>query len=164
MKNAVKQKPHPLSQVLSKAFALFFILSCCLLVSPDAYAHKINLFCWFEGTTLHGEGFFSGGDPVKNSSINVFDLENGNRLASTITSGEGTFSVSLEEKLPIQVVLDAGQGHRATWTWNKTSEEAEIPQNNLADTQNPAPAIAGGLIAIAAFFGILYFWKQRHAA
>ena len=163
MKSPAKHKPQPFSRVLSEVFVFFFTLSCFLLLSPDAYAHKIHLFCRFEGTTLHGEGFFSGGNPVKNSPINIFNLENGNLLASTMTSDEGTFAVSLEEKPSIQVVLDAGQGHRATWTWDKTSEEAEIPQNNFADAQNPVPAITAGLIAIAVFFGILYLWKQRHA-
>ena len=164
MKSPVKHKPQPFLLVLSEVFVFFFIPSCFLLLSPDAYAHKINLFCRFEGTTLHGEGFFSGGNPVKNSSVNIFDLENGNLLASTMTSDEGTFAVSFEKKPSIQVVLDAGQGHRATWTWDNTSEEAGISQNNLADAQNPILIIAAGLIAIAVFFGTLYLWKQRHAA
>ena len=163
MKSVAKNKPHPLSQALSKVLVLFSICSCCLLVTSEAYAHKINLFCWFEGTTLHGEGFFSGNNPVKHCPINVFDLENGNRLASTMTSDEGTFAVFLEEKLPVLVVLDAGQGHRATWTWNKTSDKGEIPQSNHSDPQNPVPAITAGLIAIAVFFGLLYLWKQHHA-
>lgn len=163
MKSPVKHKPQPFLLVLSEVFVFFFIPSCFLLLSPDAYAHKINLFCRFEGTTLHGEGFFSGGNPVKNSSINIFDLENGNLLASTMTSDKGTFAVSFEKKPSIQVVLDAGQGHRATWTWDNASEEAGTSQNNLADARNPILIIAAGLIAIAVFFGILYLWKQRHA-
>ncbi len=135
-----------------------------LLCAPDAQAHKINLFCRFEGTTLHGEAYFSGGDPVKNSPIRIYALDSGEQLASGVTSGEGTFTLPLEKKVPVKAVLEAGHGHRASWTWDKKDEQAEPQATPSVEVENPLTAIAAGLVVIAVFFGILYLWKRRDAA
>ncbi|UZJ36530.1 MULTISPECIES: hypothetical protein [unclassified Prosthecochloris] len=160
MKNILQ----PSVQVLPGSSLFFFFLAIFLLTSPNALAHKVNLFCWYEGTELHGEGYFSGGNPAQNSSIRVYDLENGNLLASCVTSRKGTFTISLEKKVPIKVVLDAGQGHRASWTWNEKNEQAASTENiHTPGVKNKTTAIAAGLVAIVAFFSFLYLWKQRHA-
>ncbi len=143
---------------------MFVVLMLHMFASNDAFAHKTSLLCRFEGTALHGEGYFSGGSPVKNGVINIYDLKSGKRLVSTVTSDEGTFVVSLENKVPVKVVLDAGQGHRATWTWDGAAEQAESAEHGHTDAENPVIAIGSGLALIAVLFGLLYLWKRRHAA
>lgn len=160
MKNILQ----PSVQILPGSALFFFFLAIFLLTSPNALAHKVNLFCWYEGTELHGEGYFSGGNPAKNSSIRVYDLENGNLLASGITSRKGTFTVSLEKNVPIKVVLDAGQGHRASWTMNENNEQAtSMEKLQTPGVLNKTMTMAAGLVAIVAFFSFLYLWKQQHA-
>lgn len=143
--------------------SVFTILFTLFTVS-DAQAHRINLFCRFEGSTLHGEAYFSGGNPVKNSMVSIYALDTGKKLASGVTSGEGTFTIPLEKKVPVKTVLDAGQGHQASWTWNQTSERTGPEEIFQTDRQNPFTAIAAGLAAIAVIFGIIYLRKRSNAA
>ncbi len=143
--------------------SLFAIMLTFLTIS-DAYGHKINLFCRFEGSTLHGEAYFSGGKPVQNSPIRIYSLDSGEHIASDVTSTEGTFSVNIGNKIPLKAILDAGQGHRATWTWDTTSEQSESLPAVPAEEQNPLTAIATGIVAIVVFFGLLNLWKRRNAA
>ena len=144
--------------------ASLFTIMLTLLTISDAYGHRINLFCRFEGTTLHGEAYFSGGKPVQNSPIHIYSIDSGEHIASGVTSTEGTFSVNIENKIPLKAILDAGNGHRATWTWNKTSGQSEPLPTVPAEKQNPLTAIATGIVAIVVFFGLLNLWKRRNAA
>lgn len=149
--------------MIKSVFALF--LCCLILLLPTgAYAHKVNLFCTFDGSALEGEGYFSGGDPVREGRISVTDARTDSALAETVTSREGTFRIDLDHTGPVKVVLEAGQGHRATWL-------QQTPEGNRADAgetdrreRYPTAKALAGLLTIAAVFGILYFWKRRHAA
>ncbi|MCW8796096.1 MAG: hypothetical protein OQK67_03440 [Chlorobium sp.] len=147
-----------------KRFFLLFIGVSVLLTPATLSAHGVRLFCWFEGETLHGEGYFAGGDPVKNSKVSVIDSAEKNVLAETRTSESGTFTISLDTSIPFQVILDAGQGHRASWTWNGTREKEKPPDHRETESENTLPAIAAGLAVIALLFGFLYLWKRGHAA
>ncbi|MBL6957100.1 MAG: hypothetical protein ISR54_09870 [Chlorobium phaeobacteroides] len=147
-----------------KLLLLLTIGVSVLLTPTHLSAHGIRLFCWFEGDTLHGEGYFAGGDPVKNSRVSVIDRMEKNVLAETLTSGAGTFTLSLDQAVPFQVILDAGQGHRASWTWNGTREKEKPPDHRETESENTLPAIAAGLTVIALLFGFLYLWKRGHAA
>lgn len=164
MKNPVTRIVRYLQNVQAAIFIFIAIVTLNLLCVSDAQAHKINLFCRFEGTTLHGEAYFSGGYPVKNSTIRIYALDSGKQLASGVTSGEGTFTLPLEKKVPVKAVIEAGHGHRASWTWDKKDEQAEPQASPSAETENPLTAIAAGLAVIAVFFGTLYLWKRHNAA
>jgi len=147
-----------------KLFLLLTIAISVLLPPTCLSAHGIRLFCWFEGDTLHGEGYFAGGDPAKNSKVSVIESAEKNVLAETRTSESGTFTLSLDSSIPFQVILEAGQGHRASWTWNGKSEKEKPPEHHEAESENPLPAITAGLTIIALLFGFLYLWKRGHAA
>jgi len=145
-------------------FLLTVALSAMLMTPTNLSAHGIRLFCWFEAGTLHGEGYFAGGDPAKNSKVSVIDRAEKNVLAETRTSESGTFSLSLDQAIPVEVILDAGQGHRASWTWDGTTEKEKKPEHRDAEPENTLPAIAAGLTVIALLFGFLFLWKRDHAA
>ena len=164
MKNPATRIIRYLQNVQATIFIFIAAVTLNLLCVSDAQAHKINLFCRFEGTTLHGEAYFSGGDPVRNSSISIYALDSGKQLASGVTSSEGTFTLPLEKRVPVKAVLEAGHGHRASWTWDRKDEQAESQEPPSAETENPLTVIAAGLAVIAVFFGFLYLWKRRDAA
>lgn len=152
-------------RVQAGIIASLFTIMLALLTVSNAYGHKIHLFCSFEGTTLHCEAYFSGGKPVQNSPVRLYSLDSGEHIASGVTSTEGTFSMNIEHKIPLEAVLDAGQGHRATWTWNNASEQSEpLPTVPAEKKQNPFMAITTGIVAIVVFFGLLKLWKRRNAA
>ncbi len=142
---------------------IFFLVFMAMLPSHDALAHNITVFCWFENGTLQGEGYFSNSDPVINSKISVVNPENKRLLAETVTSREGTFSVAVDEQQQIQVILDAGQGHRATWFSETANQENLQPGPGAAPGKASPAAVAAGPVIIAGLFGLLYLWKRRHA-
>lgn len=46
-----------------------------LFGSPPAIAHRVNVFAWAEGNTVHVEGKFPGGRKVKNGQVVVLDAD-----------------------------------------------------------------------------------------
>ncbi len=141
------------------------LLLCSLLLLPaDAFAHKVNLFCSFEGSVLEGEGYFSGGDPVRHGQISVTDALTDSTIAETATSEKGTFRIDLGHTGPVKVILHAGQGHRATWIQRTLPEKRSDDGETEKKEHIPVARAFAGLLTIAAVFGVLYFWKRRHAA
>lgn len=104
---------------------LFLIVFISAFSSP-VFAHRVNIFCYWEGFTLLGEGYFSGGNPVKNSKIEIYDRETGVLIATAFTDEEGKFSLPLETTRDLKVVLLAGMGHRA---------ECVVSSNKIAETK-----------------------------
>ena len=43
------------------------------LVVKQAFAHKVTIFAWVEGDTVHTESKFSGGRVAKQAPIEVYD-------------------------------------------------------------------------------------------
>ncbi|MBF0585373.1 carboxypeptidase regulatory-like domain-containing protein [Prosthecochloris sp. N3] len=129
------------------------VLLLSLSVVNTAEAHKINLFCWYEAETLYGEGYFSGGNPVQNSRVSLEMLESGTIAAETVTTENGTFSFPADPSVPVRVILDAGQGHRATWV-NEGRQHTSPPLSSML-------AALGGIFLV---FALLYLWKRGHAA
>lgn len=96
-----------------KALPLFLAVA---VFSPDnAHAHKVTVFAWAEGGTVHAQSKFSGGRKVKGGRIIVTDLE-GRRLLEGKTDDRGEFSFKAPRKTALRIVLEAGTGHRAEWT------------------------------------------------
>ncbi|ARM30761.1 hypothetical protein [Prosthecochloris sp. HL-130-GSB] len=141
------------------------ILICLLLLMPavkQAEAHKINLFCWYEADSLLGEGYFRGGNPVKNSRVILEDAESGKLIDEGITSESGKFGFRSDPSIAVTVVLDAGQGHRATWTWEGT--EWEAPGHQATEGTQSGPTLLSWMTAfggIVLMFTLLYLWKRK---
>ena len=79
-----------------------------------AFAHKVNIFAWVDGDTIHTRSKFSGGKRVKNSLVVIFDSE-GNSLLEGKTNENGMFSFKILQKTELKVVLKASMGHMAEW-------------------------------------------------
>lgn len=92
------------------AFAIVFFL-----MIGTAAAHKVMVFAWVEGDTIHTESKFSGGRRAKNSEIVVFDAQEKELLRGR-TDDQGAFSFKVpQKKTSLRVVLKAGMGHQAEW-------------------------------------------------
>jgi nickel transport protein len=85
-----------------------------LLAAKPASAHKVTIFAWVEGDTVHTESKLSGGKAVKEGEVIVYDSDK-NRLLDGKTSDEGKFSFRVPKKTDLRIVLHAGMGHRAEW-------------------------------------------------
>jgi len=63
----------------TKRILVFLILLVpSFLVVDSASAHKVMIFAWVEGDTVHTESKFSDGKKVKKGDVIVYDLQ-GNR-------------------------------------------------------------------------------------
>ena len=116
------------------------------LAGPAA-AHKVMVFAWVNGNTIHTESKFSGGRKVKAGKIEVFDPK-GNLLLSGKTNEQGEFSFPIPQASALKIVLSAGMGHRGEWTVSKDeitnagpAGTAAPPATNAEDGK-PVPAAA----------------------
>jgi nickel transport protein len=92
-----------------------FVLFAFLLAADPVLAHRVTVFAWVEGGTVHTESAFSGGRKAVGAEIEVLDAE-GNRLLTGKTDEEGRFSFPVPKVADLTVTLGAGMGHGATWT------------------------------------------------
>jgi nickel transport protein len=121
---------------LSPVYARFLypLLVLCLLLPAAAGAHKINIFAWVEGNTVHGETSFSGNGKPRNAEILVLDKADNTTLLKTRTDDQGTFSFqiplrALREHLDLLVVVRPGEGHRGEWILPATELLAAEPDS-----------------------------------
>ncbi len=97
------------------------------LAGPAA-AHRVMVFAWVNGNTIHTESKFSGGHKVKAGKIDVFDPQ-GKLLLSGKTNDQGKFSFPIPQSTTLKIVLNAGMGHRGEWTISKNEITNAIPTN-----------------------------------
>ena len=96
-------------------FHYLVLLTVIIGISSPAIAHKVTIFAWVEGDTVHTQSKFSGGRKAKQATVEVYDAE-GNKLLEGKTDENGEFSFKLPKKAELKVVLLAGAGHRGEWS------------------------------------------------
>ena len=89
-------------------------LSVFPLVVEQVFAHKVTIFAWVEGDTVHAESKFSGGRVAKQARIEVYD-RTGALLLEGRTDDEGRFVFKAPKQEELRIVLVAGAGHRNEW-------------------------------------------------
>jgi nickel transport protein len=103
----------PLSRANIAAVVVFVFMP--FAAAGTAFAHRVNVFAWVEGDTVHVEGTFAGGKKVNKGKILVKDPQ-GVELLSGLTDDQGAFSFKVPQRTDLKIVLVAGQGHRGQWT------------------------------------------------
>lgn len=149
------------------------LLGLWLLVSlwsGICFAHRINVFAFFEGQEIRGEVFFSDGKPARKAKIEV---KLGEKTYRTQTDEEGRFSLKLPQKpqAEVKIIAYAGLGHRATLTLSpektETKDKSSKAKTLPAKPPHLGPSwrdILSGLGYIVGIFGILAYLKARHGA
>ena len=95
-----------------KIIVLAFLMS--FITASIAEAHRATIFAWIEGDSVMTQSKFSGGRKAQGALIQVYDLNN-NLLLEGKTDDQGQFSFKVPHKEAMQIVLAAGDGHRAEW-------------------------------------------------
>ena len=108
----------------------FWIVVCTLLLAGNAHAHRVSVFAWVQGDTVHVESKFAGGKKVKQGKITVFDSK-GKRLLEGLTDPLGKFSFNAPQEKALKIVLDAGMGHRAEWIVNSEDFQGVGPEKEM---------------------------------
>jgi nickel transport protein len=118
-----------------KLMILFLLMINISFSALDAHAHRVNIFAWVDGDTVHTQSKFGGGKMVNNGEISVFDSE-GNLLLKGSTDENGEFSFNVPEKKSLRIELNAGMGHQSEWI--VTAEEiGALQEVNLVVSDQP---------------------------
>ena len=130
---------------------LFLVVGFLLVRIEFVDAHRVNLFAWVEGDTVHLESKFSGGKKVKAGKIIVSDPQ-GNELVRGNTDEKGEYTFKIPQKTDLKIVLIAGTGHRAEWTI--TASEIEMPVSEKKSVSEKKTNLIGIIIGIGCIFGL----------
>ncbi len=109
-----------------------------LFNATPALAHKVTVFAWVEGRTIHTESKFSAGKPAQGAKIEVYNAR-GQKLLEGLTDQKGLFDFPVPEKSDLKIVLIAGMGHANEW-WVRADEIDDGPP--AAGVPAAAPAAA----------------------
>ena len=90
-------------------------LALLLLIAPTVHAHRVNVFAWVEGETVHTESRFPGGREVSGGQIVVYDDQTGEKLLEGETDDKGTYSFPVPRRADLRIELTAGMGHKNEW-------------------------------------------------
>jgi nickel transport protein len=82
--------------------------------STSASAHKVTVFAWVDGDTIHTQSKFSGGKRVKDAPILVYDAKD-KLLLQGKSDENGMFSFKIPQRTALKIVLKASMGHMAEW-------------------------------------------------
>lgn len=99
-----------------RILALLAALACLGLARP-ALAHRVNVFAYVEGDTVHVECSYSRSDRVRSGDIEVRDAASGKVYLTGKTDEQGNFAFPVPPearaaKADLVVVLRAGEGHQ----------------------------------------------------
>jgi nickel transport protein len=120
------------------ALSALVALAGVVLLGLPAHAHRVNVFAWVEGDTVHVESKFSGGKPVHEGKVIVTDPA-GAVVLEGKTNDHGEFAFTAPRKTDLTVNLEAGTGHRGEWTVR--AGEIDLPETGSdADGAVAAPA------------------------
>ncbi len=102
---------------------LFAVLFVVLSFSATAVAHKVNLFAYAEGGTIFTESYFPDGRAVEGGKVLVYDSKD-TLLLEGVTDTEGLFNFDIPKGDDLKIVIDAGMGHKNSFTLKKAEVEA----------------------------------------
>lgn len=117
----------------------YFVRACCvvagllcLAAAQDAFAHRVNVFAYVEGDTVHVECSYSRSDRVRFGEIDVTNAANGQSYLTGKTDEQGNFSFVVPEaarkaKADLRILLRAGEGHQNDWTVKYDEYAAAAP-------------------------------------
>jgi hypothetical protein len=155
-------KHHIPESCLAKPIFYLFLVVCLLCIEVEQVdAHRIILFAWVEGDTVHVESKFHGGKKVKAGKIVVTDPQ-GTELVRGTTNEKGEFSFTVPKKTDLKIVLVAGTGHRAEWALPLAEIETPAAEKPPVPGKGPgAREIIIGIFCILGLAGIVAYIRKR---
>ena len=122
-------------RIITKTLCLIVLFCIGFLNSSPALAHKVSIFGWVEGNTVHTQSKFMGGKRPEQALVEVFDTS-GNLLLKGKTDSQGLFSFQTPLKSDMQIVLTTGMGHRADWTITPSDFQETVTEPNSNQSMN----------------------------
>ena len=112
--------------------------------ATPALAHRVLVFAFAEGDTIHTESKFVPNDPVRQGKILVLEAKTGQELLTGHTDDQGKFSFKIPaeaaaQKMDLKIVAEAAMGHRGEWL---LKADGYLPGAKVAVAPSPAAALA----------------------
>jgi len=136
------------------------ILCLCLVtVATPALAHRVLVFAFAEGDTIHTESKFVGSGAVQKGQVLVQDKKTGQTLLTGTTDDQGKYSFKIPPeamtgKLDLLIVTEAAMGHKGEWllkadsylSGGKSTTVATAPalSTPAASAPSTSPPVASG--------------------
>ncbi len=110
------------------------IITMLVLLSPcAAAAHRVSVYAWHEGGSVHAEGYFADGARCVECAVEVRDKATGELLIEGKTGHDGDFSFAPPAK-DIRVVVHAGPGHVGEYVLTR-EDATEAPPPSTVDEE-----------------------------
>ena len=130
----------------------------CLTTAQDAFAHRVNVFAYVEGDSVHVECSYSRSSRVRFGEIDVVNAADGQAYLTGKTDEQGNFAFVVPEaarkaKADLRIVLKAGEGHQNDWVVKYDEYAAAAPAGKAqpeAAANVAAPAPSQSPVAVAA--------------
>jgi nickel transport protein len=132
---------------LSRKLPALWVMGICLIltltvVTTPALAHRVLVFAFAEGDTIHTESKFIPDTPVRQGKILVMDKKTDKVLLTGQTDDQGKFAFKIpaeavDQKLDLEIVVEAAMGHRGEWLLKADSYLTSVTPGKATD---PAPA------------------------
>lgn len=114
----------------SKILTILLCCICLLIISPSAFAHKVNIFTYVEGDTVYTESYFPDGKKVEGGIIEVYDSQS-KKLLEGVTNDKGQFNFKPTKREDLRIIINASMGHRNSYILSAD----ELPDNIEAQAQ-----------------------------
>jgi nickel transport protein len=120
------------------------VFGLLLLALPGlALAHRVNVFAYVEGGTVHVEAYFQRSAPARNSAVAVGNASTGTVYLRGRTDDAGRFAFPVPaqartERADLEILVEAGEGHQNRWTV-KAAEYMPAPGSPGSAAAPPAP-------------------------
>ena len=122
---------------------ILVILTLAMSTTP-ALAHRVIVFAYAEGGSIHTESKFVPDTPVRQGKIEIMDNKTDEVLLTGKTDDQGKFSfkipqVAAMQKLDLNIVVEAAMGHRGSWLLKAaTYLPGAAPKNPVGQASLPA--------------------------
>jgi nickel transport protein len=143
------------SRYLISALLGLFLLS---LATP-ALAHRVLVYAFTEGDTIHTESKFVGSGPVQKGGVKVQDKKTGQDLLTGTTDDQGKFSFKVPpeaaaQRMDLLIVVEASMGHQGEWllkadsyipgAQTKAAATAPVVSTQTAAAPAASPTVGSG--------------------
>lgn len=124
---------------MTDRYSLILATMCTLILTGQfVFAHRINVFAEVRSGKIEGECYSSNGKPLPNATVKFVSPDD-TELGTTQSDANGTFNFTPAARVDHRIVLDTGDGHRATFV----IKASDLPKSP-ATASPPQPAVTPG--------------------
>ncbi|HUT12640.1 MAG TPA: carboxypeptidase-like regulatory domain-containing protein [Thermoguttaceae bacterium] len=119
--------------------SLLALIAFCLILSPaSALAHKIHVFAYARGTTIHGQAYFTEDSPARNIAVTALDPA-GQQIGDTTTDDDGQFTLEAQYRCDHLLQVSTSDGHGGEYTVSASEFSQDLPPRD-GSAGSPPPS------------------------